>query len=154
MIAVDRSPSRLAAARELGATHTVLADGTEVEQSLTICPDGVDYAFDAIGIPAVAARTPRYLRAGGTAVLVGMPAVAATAPIDTWDVVTRGLTVLGCNYGSAVPARDFPLIARAYLDGRLPLDRLVGDSVGLDGAAAAISALSTAEGGRTMVLFP
>lgn len=112
------------------------------------------YAYDAIGIPEIAARTPRYLQAGGTAVLVGMPAVAATAPIDTWDVVTRGLTVLGCNYGSAVPARDFPLIAQAYLAGRPPLDRLVGDTVGLDGAAAAISSLASAEGGRTMVRFP
>ncbi|MBB2946565.1 S-(hydroxymethyl)glutathione dehydrogenase/alcohol dehydrogenase [Actinoplanes lutulentus] len=153
IIAVDRSASRLEAARELGATHTILADGTEVDQALTICPDGVTYAFDAIGIPDVAARAPRFLTAGGTAVLVGMPAIAATAPIDTWDVVTRGLTVVGCNYGSAVPARDFPLIAEAYLTGRLPLDRLVGGSVTLDAAADAINALTTAVGGRTIVTF-
>ncbi|GAA1583349.1 S-(hydroxymethyl)glutathione dehydrogenase/alcohol dehydrogenase [Actinoplanes couchii] len=154
IIAVDRSAARLEAALSLGATHAILADGSEVEQALAVCPDGVAYAFDAIGVPDVAARAPRFLRAGGTAVLVGMPAIAATAPIDTWDVVTRGLTVVGCNYGSAVPARDFPLIAEAYLAGRLPLDRLVGDSVDLDGAAAAIGALGAAVGGRTIVVFP
>ncbi|GLY16873.1 alcohol dehydrogenase [Kineosporia sp. NBRC 101677] len=153
IIAVDRSPARLEAARDLGATHTVLADGSEVEQALAIVPDGAAYAFDAIGAPAVAAQTPRYLGAGGTAVLVGMPAIAATAAIDTWDVVTRGLTVVGCNYGSAVPARDFPLIAEAYLAGRLPLDKLVGDVVDLDGAATAITDLANATGGRSIVRF-
>lgn len=153
IIAVDRSPARLEAALALGATHGLLADGTEVEQALKIVPDGVAYAYDAIGVPAVAAQTPRYLGAGGTAVLVGMPAIAATAAIDTWDVVTRGLSVVGCNYGSAVPARDFPLIAEAYRAGRLPLEKLVGDFVDLDGAAAAIASLAHASGGRTIVRF-
>ena len=83
---------------------------------------------------------------------VAEPGQAATAAIDTWDVVTRGLTV-GCNYGSAVPARDFPLIAEAYLAGRLPLDKLVGEVVDLDGAANAISDLANATGGRSIVRF-
>jgi len=29
------------------------------------------------------------------------------------------------SYGGARPARDFPLLARAYLDGRLFLDELI-----------------------------
>gem|GEM_PF-6129335 len=37
----------------------------------------------------------------------------------------------GTNFGSAVPARDFPMIATEYLEGKLPLELLVTERIGL-----------------------
>ena len=36
------------------------------------------------------------------------------------------------SYGGARPARDFPLLAQAYLDGRLKLDELITGRLKLD----------------------
>ena len=72
IIAVDSNPAKLELARDLGATHGVLADGA-VREIAAICPGGPDYVFEAVGAQADAARSrcdlvPR----GGTLVLVGM----------------------------------------------------------------------------------
>ncbi|WP_159500509.1 alcohol dehydrogenase catalytic domain-containing protein [Microbacterium sp. 18062] len=151
IVVVDRSEQKLRAASELGATHTVLADGSEQERLRELFPEGADVAFDAIGAPSVAGYLPAHVAAGGRCVLVGMPRVGGRAAVDTWDIVTRGISVIGCNYGSAVPERDFPAIAGLYLDGALPLDLLVGPWVSLDDAAAAILALPAHTGGRMVV---
>ncbi|MFT4280006.1 alcohol dehydrogenase catalytic domain-containing protein [Microbacterium sp.] len=151
IVAVDRSPEKLEAARAAGATDLVLADGDERDRLRALLPEGADVAFDAIGAPAVSGYLPRHVVSGGRCVLVGMPRVDGTAEIDTWDLVTRGVTLIGCNYGSSVPRRDFPAIAALYLDGRLPLDLLLGPRISLDAATEAIRALPTHGGGRIVV---
>lgn len=151
IIAVDRSLAGLDAARAAGATDVVWADGSEREALAALVPDGVDVAFDAIGHPSVSAYLPRHVASGGRCVLVGMPRVDGTAEIDTWDLVTRGVSLVGCNYGSSVPARDFPAIAELYLQGQLPLDLLLGTPIALAGAVEAIRSLPTHGGGRVVV---
>ena len=52
-----------------------------------------------------------------------------------------------------MPARDFPLIASMYLDGRLPLDLLVTERIGLDGLEGAFEAMRRRDGARRIVMF-
>ena len=70
-------------------------------------------------------------RPGGTVTLVGMTPQGQRAGIDVYRFVEDGKRLLGSNYGSAVPARDFPWIASAVVAGRLPLSRLVTERIEL-----------------------
>jgi S-(hydroxymethyl)glutathione dehydrogenase/alcohol dehydrogenase len=94
---------------------------------------------------------PALIGRGGQAVLVGMPADGTRMTLDPFDLADQGKRLVGCNYGSSVPSVDFPRLARLYLNGRLPLDRLVGRRTGLDQADAALGDLRDAAGLRTIL---
>ena len=154
IVAVDLSQDRLDHARELGATHALRGDDPElVRQVRRATRGGADHAFDAIGRPETLERLPALVRAGGEGVIVGMPAQGTRVAIDPLALASSGKRLVGCHYGSSVPAVDFPRLARLYLDGRLPLDRLVGRRTDLDGADRALTDLRAGIGLRTVLEF-
>jgi len=57
------------------------------------------------------------------------------------------------SYGGARPARDFPLLARAYLDGKLLLDDLITQRIKLDAINEGFSALRDGKAIRSVVMF-
>jgi S-(hydroxymethyl)glutathione dehydrogenase / alcohol dehydrogenase len=61
--------------------------------------------------------------------------------------------LIGCVYGSADVARDFPRILDLYRRGELDLDRLITDRVPLDGVNDALAAMEAGTGARTVVVF-
>ena len=71
IIAIDVEDDKLALAQEVGATHAVRGDGDVPADVRAIVPDGVDYAFEAIGLLPTIELMPALLARGGTAVLVG-----------------------------------------------------------------------------------
>src|SRR5581483_5905924 len=78
IIAVDLIESKLAAAKEFGATDVV--DGSDkdpVQAVQQMTGGGVDYAFEAIGLPKTAEQAFNMAKRGGTAVVVGMLPVAS-----------------------------------------------------------------------------
>ena len=56
-------------------------------------------------------------------------------------------------YGGARPARDFPLLARLYLDGKLFLDELITRHIKLDEINEGFAALKAGEAIRSVVMF-
>jgi len=134
IVALDPSAPRLAQARRLGATE---AEGP------------FDHVFEASGRAFASALT--HVARGGTLTLVGMPAEGVTATIDPFDLADQGKRILGCNYGFSVPSVDFPRLARLYLSGRLPLEKLVGVTRPLEEAEAALDDLKHAVGLRTVL---
>jgi S-(hydroxymethyl)glutathione dehydrogenase/alcohol dehydrogenase len=141
IVAVDLSPERRAQALALGASSVAeVVDG-----------GGFDHAFEAIGRASTLEALPGLIGRGGQAVIVGMPAEGVRVAIDPFDLADQGKRILGCNYGSSVPAVDFPRLARLYLAGRLPLEALVGRRRGLDEADAALADLRDAVGLRTVL---
>ena len=48
---------------------------------------------------------------------------------------------------------DFPRIASAYLEGRLPLDLLVTERIGLDQVERAFEAMRRRDGARRVIAF-
>ena len=68
IIAVDLHASRLATAQEFGATHVIDASSAAdtVAELLTICPVGVDYAYEATGSVAVMEQVITGLATGGS----------------------------------------------------------------------------------------
>ena len=63
-------------------------------------------------------------------------------------------TVTGCYYGSANPARDFPLYADLYRRGLLDLDRLVSRTYALEQINAAYADMLGGEIARGLIVFP
>lgn len=152
IIAVDTSPTRLEHAQTLGATHTL--DGRDpdlAEHVRRITGGGADHAFEAIGLAPTLEALPDLIGAGGQAVIVGMPAEGTRITLDPFALADQGKRLLGCNYGSTVAHLDFPRLARLYLDGRLPLDRLIGRRAELADADRALTDLRTVAGLRTIL---
>jgi S-(hydroxymethyl)glutathione dehydrogenase/alcohol dehydrogenase len=152
IIAMDLSDERLALASDLGATHLLRGDDPDLAGHVrAITGGGVEHAFEAIGSPGTIELLPQLIGRGGQAVVVGMPAEGVRVTFDPFDLADQGKRILGCNYGSSVPSVDFPRLARFYASGRLPLDRLVGQTIALDAVDGALEDLRRAVGLRTVI---
>lgn len=153
LIAVDVDENKLALARRLGATHTVLAgEGDPVDDVLAIAPGGVAWAIEAVGRPQTLTTAVRMLRPLGTAVAVGLGAVGQTFEVPINELVQRQKKIVGSLYGSSVPALDLPAIFELYRAGLLPLDDLIGTRYPLDGVNEAFAALAAGAVGRAVIL--
>lgn len=126
LIAIDINDSKLKLALELGATHAFLAtDPDTVEKIKTLTDGGVDFAFEMAG--SIPAMQMAYAvgRRGNVTICAGLPPQAATFPLPSAAMVADERVIKGSYMGSAVPARDIPQYADAFMSGRLPIDRLL-----------------------------
>lgn len=125
IVAIDRNPSRLELARELGATHQVLFDDDyQLSRIQQIVPRGVRYALDTTGVPAVVSAAIEALSPRGVCGLVaGGP--GATAPLPFNHMFVGGRTVRGIMEGDVVPASFIPMLIDLYAQGRFPFDKLI-----------------------------
>ena len=115
-------------------------------------PEGVDYAFDAVGAPATTKLALRWTRGGGTAVVVGLPAGGEKLELDPFEFSNREKTLTGTIYGSEDPAVALPQPAStSCARGELELASLVGPSFPLDRADDAFQASLAGEPGRVLV---
>jgi Zn-dependent alcohol dehydrogenase len=156
IVAVDRVEAKLAAATALGATTIVLAADDEKETRSAIrekVGGKPEFAFECIGVPAILELAIDLVGPGGTAVAVGIPPLYERASFDVGKLIDRSARIVGANYGWAVPDQDFPNLARMYLEGNLPVDRLIEDRIGLDQVNDALEALRLGQGLRRVVVF-
>jgi S-(hydroxymethyl)glutathione dehydrogenase/alcohol dehydrogenase len=154
IVAVDRVPAKLELAGSLGATALVLAGPDEAATDEAIRAEagpGPDFTFEAIGLAATIDQAIRLLPPGGTAVLVGMTPFGVRASFDVFPFVDGSRSILGSNYGFAVASVDFPRYAQLQLAGRLPIERLVEQRIGLDDVEAAFERLRGGLGLRSVV---
>lgn len=153
IIAADVTEEALALARAFGATHTVRSGPDLAERVREILPDGADFAFEAIGRPETIALMPSTLQRGGTAVIVGLPPQDRPIALDALALAEEGKSLLGSNYGSTVPARDFPMLARLYLDGKLPIDQLITNRFSLADVNDAFDLMRSGAQGRSVLVM-
>jgi Zn-dependent alcohol dehydrogenase len=164
IIAVDLSDEKIEFAKQFGATHGVNASkGDAVEQVREMMGGGmlagVDHAFDAIGakitmeqsIMMARARRPGD-REGGQAIVVGVPhGEPATPPMF---MLFGGKVYRGAPGGCSNPNRDFPMMIRWFLEGKLPLDKMVTKSYTLEQINEACDDLRAGKiAGRSIVKF-
>ncbi len=162
VIAVDVSDKKLAQAKEFGATHTVNAmDSDPVAAVRALTEDGwdggVEFAFEATGIPKCTEQAVQMLSYGGTATTIGFPAAADSVTLNLGDMATgvywnkAGLRV--CHCGDALPSHDFPLLAQLYLEGRLKLDEMVSQTITLNDVNEAFEAMHHGDVIRSVILL-
>ena len=129
IIAIDRVPARLERARVLGATHTLAPHEHDGDHAQLVAEvraltggRGVDHAFEATGVPALAFLPLKLARNGGNALQVSGAHGPATLELTElfWNKC-----YLAPLYGGCVPARDFPRLFEWIADGRLELAALI-----------------------------
>ncbi len=93
---------------------------------------GADYAFDAIGGEQTAVLVLDAIAPGGHAVLVGIPAFSARAPVSPSAMVYGEKKLTGTYYGSIRPAIDFAVLADLDMEKRIDLDSLISRTYKFD----------------------
>lgn len=154
LVAVDVVPQKLELALSLGATHAIDARSNDaVEQIREATDGGAHYAFETVGSAAVLAQAYAATRRGGTTVTVGLPHPSQTLSIPAVSLVAEERTLKGSYLGSAVPSRDIPRYIALYRAGRLPVDRLLTSTVGLDDLNEAFDTLAAGTAIRQVLVF-
>ena len=144
--AIDTSPAKLELAVQAGAHRTLLA--SEADQAGL-----ADHVIECIGLVETVETAIDLARPGGTVTLVGMTPQGQRASFDVYRLVEDGKVIRGSNYGSSDPAVDFPRIASEYLAGRLPLDLLVTERIGLEQLDGAFEAMRRGDGARRVIVY-
>jgi S-(hydroxymethyl)mycothiol dehydrogenase len=153
IIAVDIDDRKLATARTLGATHTVNSRDTDPVEAVRELTGGfgADVVIEAVGRPETY-RQAFYARdLAGTVVLVGVPTPEMTLDLPLLDVFGRGGSLKASWYGDCLPSRDFPMLIDLHLQGRLPLDTFVTETVGLDEVEQAFARMNHGDVLRSVV---
>jgi Zn-dependent alcohol dehydrogenase len=154
VIAVDVHDSKLATAKALGATATVNAlDPDAVEKVKALTKGGVDYAFEMAGSVQAMEAAYRMTRRGGMTITASLPDPAARWAMQQVSLVTEERTVKGSYIGSCIPARDIPRYMALYLQGKLPIDRLLGERLALADINRGFDRLATGEAMRDLIVF-
>jgi S-(hydroxymethyl)glutathione dehydrogenase / alcohol dehydrogenase len=153
IIAVDPNPARRQLASSIGASHAVGPEGAaDLARSLSE-GRGADVVIEAAGVPASFSLSVEAVRPGGQVVWLGKVAVDQEVGFR-WGSLMQEKRIIRSSYGGAKPAQDFHLLAQAYLDGRLKLDELITDRIGLAQINEGFAALKRGETVRSVVVFP
>lgn len=124
IIAVDVHESRLAMAKDVGATHCLQA-GPDVAQTIVdMTHGGVDFSVECSGNPVAIEQAVACLGRPGWCAQVGAPPAGTTVPMDMGHL-GYGRGIRGVVLGEASPQNFVPYLASLYRDGRLPFDRFV-----------------------------
>jgi S-(hydroxymethyl)glutathione dehydrogenase / alcohol dehydrogenase len=155
IIAVDVLPRKLEYARQFGATHTVDASADDPVARIRSLTGGrgVDYAFEAIGLPRVMRQAYDVLAKRGTAVIIGVTPMTTEVAVPVMSLVFEERVLTGSVYGSSRPRVDIPRLIDLYRGGRLKLDELLTRTYPFADINAAYDALERGEVARSVVVF-
>ena len=155
IVAVDIDDRKLATALELGATDTVnsrSSDAVEAIRGLT-GGYGADVVIDAVGRPETYQQAFHARDLAGTVVLVGVPTPQMRLEMPLLDFFSRGGALKSSWYGDCLPSRDFPMLIDLHLQGRLPLEKFVSETIALDQVEDAFAAMARGDVLRSVVVF-
>ena len=143
IIAVDIEESKLEKARELGATHTININKENPVEKIKLITDGkgVDYAVEAAGRAASIEQAFLSVRNnGGLCIFASHPASHERIQLDPFDLI-QGKQIQGSWGGESEPDRDIPILANYYLEGKLPLEKLISHRYKLEDINQALNNL-------------
>jgi alcohol dehydrogenase len=144
---VDANLDKSAVAKDLGATEVYSPEqaiAAGLKAPVVIEAAGRADAFET----AFALTSP-----GGTTVTVGLPNPAARAQLSPATITGEARTIIGCYLGSGVPARDIPAYAQMWLDGKLPVEKLISAEITLDQINESMDALAEGRALRQVIKF-
>jgi len=155
IVAVDIDDRKLAAARELGATDTVNSRRSEPVAAIRGLTggNGADVVIEAVGRPETYQQAFHARDLAGTVVLVGVPTPDMRLEMPLLDFFSRGGALKSSWYGDCLPSRDFPMLIDLHLQGRLPLEKFVSETIALDQVEDAFAAMARGDVLRSVVVF-
>jgi len=155
IIAVDVDPRKLDWAREFGATDVINSLETDPVEGIRELTEGngADVVIEAVGRPETYTQAFYARDLAGTVVLVGVPTPEMRLELPLLDVFGRGGALKSSWYGDCLPDRDFPMLVDLHLQGRLPLERFVSETIALSGVEEAFGKMQRGEVLRSVVVL-
>lgn len=153
VIAIDVSADKLELALSFGATHTIDAGTIDPINEIRALTDGlgVDYAVEASGqVKVIEQAFASIRRGGGVCVFATHPEQGNTISIDPYELIC-GKQIRGSWGGSSNPDRDIPMFAKLYLEGKLPLEKLITKRYRLEDINEALDDLEHRRVGRPLI---
>jgi len=153
VIGVDIDSRKLEWAKQFGANHVINSRETDpVERIHELTGgNGADVVIEAIGRPETYLQAFYARDLAGTVVLVGVPTPDMRLEAPLLDFFGRGGALKSSWYGDCLPERDFPMLCDLYLQGRLPLDKFVSETIALDQVEPAFAKMERGEVLRSVV---
>jgi S-(hydroxymethyl)glutathione dehydrogenase/alcohol dehydrogenase len=154
IIAVDLDPAKLVLAQRMGATVGVDASKDDVIAiaKRETSGRGADVVIESAGSASAFRVTTEAVRPGGQVIWLGKIDVNKDVAFR-WGSLMQEKRIRRVSYGNARPRRDFPLLARAYLDGSLLLDELISRRIALEQINDGFGALKRGETIRSVITF-
>ncbi|MBI3742222.1 MAG: zinc-binding dehydrogenase, partial [Chloroflexi bacterium] len=150
----DVMESKLDYARQLGASETINPLQADVVKNLrAVGGDGPDYVFDSVGSPTTIPQALNSVRAGGTAVVVGLHAAKVDVPISAGALVLQNKSLLGSFVGSIKPQIDLPRLIELYRAKRLPIEKLITARYTLRDLPRAFEDMESGKVARGVIVF-
>ena len=115
--------------------------------------NGADVCIEAVGNPKVFEQAFYARDLAGTVVQVGVPNPEMRIDLPMIDFFGRGGRLKPSWYGDCLPSRDFPMLVDLHLQGRLPLERFVSETIGLDAVEEAFHKMERGEVLRSVVVL-
>jgi Zn-dependent alcohol dehydrogenase len=127
VIVSDPFAERRELAAAFGATSAIDPNAQDVVSAVQAATGqiGVDYAFDAVGVPALVETGLNACRPGGTTVCVGVPKMTDAYTVQALFFAMGEKKLTGCFLGSSNPQREFPRLLDLWRHGRLDLEGMV-----------------------------
>lgn len=126
IVAVDPNVTRRELALELGATHVFdSATGDLPTKVAEVTQGGALYGLDTTGNPGVIRQTVESTGVGGFIGILGGSALGTELVLDANHLLFGGRRIQGINMGDAVAATFIPRMVDLFMDGLLPLDKLI-----------------------------
>jgi Zn-dependent alcohol dehydrogenase len=153
LIAVDVVDRKLEMAKDLGADHVVNASRENPqERVLEITGGGADYSMDTVGNVQVIAQAFGSIHSSGTCVLVGVPPLGDMLNLAPYEFLL-GKKLIGSYLGNVRTRVDVPRYIDLYVNGQLPIEKLITRYYSLDEINEAFEALEKGEVIRGVIRF-
>ena len=154
IIAVDTDPAKLEIAHQFGATDGVVAGDDAYEQVRALTGGrGVEFAFEAVGVPAVQEAAYKAARPGGALVVVAWRRRARSRATPALTCTSTRKRIYGSFFGSTDAHREFPRLLAMYRSGQLLLDELISRHYRLEQINDAYADLLKGGHKRGVILF-
>jgi L-iditol 2-dehydrogenase len=149
IIAIDLDEEKLALASRLGATHTIKASETDLQERIRALTAGrgADAVFEVVGLPATVKTAIESVRKGGSVTLVGNLKPQAELPLQA--VVTRQITLIG----TCASAGEYPACLDLIASGKVNVTEFISATPPLEEGASWFERLYAGEKGLMKVLL-
>lgn len=151
IVAVDLVEAKREDAKRFGATHACAPEALDALKGELTGGEGFDYAFEVVGLSQTIRATYDAVRRGGTAVVVGMGSEEDTLEFSAWELFFSEKTLQGTFYGGADVRRDFHRLLRLWRAGRLDLEGMVSQTLGIEDINQALVDMEEGKVIRTVI---
>ena len=151
-LACDIEASKRSMGQVFGATEVFSPDEAAERTMAATNGRGADHVIEAAGIVQTLQPSLDLVRSGGNVVLLGKTNSDATLHVR-WGSLMGEKRIVRSSYGNARPRRDFPMLARLYLAGRLNLDDLISRRLELDEINEGFDSMRVGDGVRSVVMM-